>query len=500
MTFNRNKLKAVKFPLILMYLAAWTVPFLLAIRFVFSGSLPFWYDAARDLMLGQDNLAKLTLIGPPSGIPGIFYEPYWIWILSVGLLFSKDPRVVDFLVITVPYFSLFPLLLFGFRKIFGHWTILLMWLLFIINFSGYATTIWSPNLAPLLLLLLLYINSFLVPKKKYLGEAVLGGVAGLILGVHISFGVGVFLGAFFYHLISMIIRRRSWQKIRILLLQTILFVGGFLLSLAPTLLFEARHGFNQIRSLLNTMSSSHAVVRNIGLTKVEILERFFKVIGTTLHISLFWVIFIGLLVCIFALIHKKRILKFTAQDKNLLLFIGSLLITILTLYLTNKNPIWPYHFIGIEVLIIFLIGFLIRNAPFLKNILSLYAGILLIAEVVRILSFNPLASPTLRAQEHVVKLIAEDAKNKPYTVIANNPSIYSYEYSYLFKWKENKDFSYDPNQIPLTTNSIYFIFPFSYPKEGIPGAIRFRTRSLRYRIVKTWTPKDGTTIVKVEKI
>src|SRR5690349_8799468 len=79
----------------------------------------FWYDPARDLMSAWDNLSKLTLIGPTSGIPGLFYGPYWIWLLSFGLLFSKNPGIVTFIVATIPYLILFPLVWFQFRKYFG---------------------------------------------------------------------------------------------------------------------------------------------------------------------------------------------------------------------------------------------------------------------------------------------------------------------------------------------------------------------------------------------
>jgi len=58
---------------------------------IISGNISFWYDPARDMLSAWDNLHKLTLIGSTSGIPGIFYGPYWIWLLSIPIFFSKDP-------------------------------------------------------------------------------------------------------------------------------------------------------------------------------------------------------------------------------------------------------------------------------------------------------------------------------------------------------------------------------------------------------------------------
>src|SRR3989344_5586868 len=88
------------------------LPFFLFLNNIINGSIPFWFDPARDLLMALDNLKKPTLIGPPSGIPGIFYGPYWIWMASFSLIFSKDPRFTAVLVSFLPYFTVFPYILF----------------------------------------------------------------------------------------------------------------------------------------------------------------------------------------------------------------------------------------------------------------------------------------------------------------------------------------------------------------------------------------------------
>src|SRR5574342_726111 len=107
------------------------VPFILVLKTVLSGNIDLWYDNARDLLMALDNQRKLTLIGQPTGIPGLFYPPYWIWILSIGLFFSKDPKIVTLLVAALPYLIIFPLIWFRFSKIFGWPTIFTLWILFI---------------------------------------------------------------------------------------------------------------------------------------------------------------------------------------------------------------------------------------------------------------------------------------------------------------------------------------------------------------------------------
>src|SRR3989344_163041 len=126
----RIKISSLNNILLVLYLVSIILPFIIALHSISVGNIPFWYDPARDFLLGQDNIKKLTLIGPTSGIPGIFYGPYWIWLISLGQLVSKDPRVVVFLILAIPYMVIFPFVLFRFKKIFGISTIIILWLYF----------------------------------------------------------------------------------------------------------------------------------------------------------------------------------------------------------------------------------------------------------------------------------------------------------------------------------------------------------------------------------
>src|SRR5438046_2413526 len=92
------------------------LPAIIIIYKTLSGSFPLWYDIARDLLSALANFQKPTLIGPTSGIPGVFYGPYWIWLLSFAQIFSHDPRIITLLVATIPYLFLFPFILFRFSK------------------------------------------------------------------------------------------------------------------------------------------------------------------------------------------------------------------------------------------------------------------------------------------------------------------------------------------------------------------------------------------------
>ena len=125
-------------------------PLIVTLHSILSGAMPFGYDPARDLLSAQENLKKLTLIGPPGGIPGIFYGPYWIWLLSIGLIFSRDPRYISVFVLVIPYFILFIGLLLKLAKIIGKRNCILLWLLFFFSYPDYINDLWHPHLAPII--------------------------------------------------------------------------------------------------------------------------------------------------------------------------------------------------------------------------------------------------------------------------------------------------------------------------------------------------------------
>src|SRR5258708_37703110 len=167
-----------------------------SLREILSGSIAFWFDPARDLLSALNNLHKITLIGPPSGIPCIFYGPYWIWLLSISLIFSKDPRIISIIIEFLPYFLIFPILLY---KLFKGDAIIL-WLLFFLSFGYYTSNIWNPYLAPLFIFVSYYLllTNFYQSKRDMYKIFLAGIVSGLALNFHISFTTGFIIGVYIF--------------------------------------------------------------------------------------------------------------------------------------------------------------------------------------------------------------------------------------------------------------------------------------------------------------
>ena len=103
-------------------------------------------------------------------------------------------------------------------------------------------------------------------------------------------------------------------------------------------------------------------------------------------------------------------------------------------------------------------------------------------------------NPSLATREYVTRLITADAKEIQYTVFAYNPAIYSYEYSYLFKWIASKDVPYDPGINPHDSPLVYLIIPVETP--SAEDFINSKTPNTLYKTIAKWNSLDGTIILK----
>ena len=240
---------------------ALVVPSILIISSLMQGNISFWYDPARDLLTAWD---KFTLIGPTSGIPGIFYGAYWMWLLRFGLFFSKDPIVVILITATIPYLFLFSFIWFRFTKFFGLTPVVIGWILFILG-SGmvYATGLWNPYPAPLLTLAIIYFLitiPFEKTTKAYLSQNILlGFLLGVVINFHISFGITLLFGVLIFLSKNLFMemykaKQKRFKQILPILISYGAISVGFTIAYLPTILFEIRHGFAQTNTLITALT------------------------------------------------------------------------------------------------------------------------------------------------------------------------------------------------------------------------------------------------------
>jgi len=489
------------------------VPVIFIVIKVWTGAFAFWYDPARDMLSAWDNLSKPTLIGPTSGIPGIFYGPYWIWILSIGELISHDPRWVDFFAMTIPYVVVFPLLLFLFKGVFDKKILFLLWLLFILGYSLYAYSLWNPYPAPVLFLLFVVLllqsdfNSNSI--RQHLVVLVTGFSLGILANFHLSFGIGAVFGSAIYLVVQTFFEMKKNKKMIVPFfknrcLQTAVFALGFVIAFSPFFLFELRHDFTQTKTFINAFTHFGGVVQTTGLTKMQIIQEFFGRLATLLQTPLLVscaIFFLGVFYIFFK--WKTKEITFSDKKKKLILILVSIAVGVLALYFTAKNPIWNYHFIGVEIIFLLSIGIILQKSRPLQILSAFWIVYLLISFSItsfQSISIDPkTVSGNVVAEKKVVEKVNANADGKDYTVFVYSPSIYSYDYSYLFRYLYNKDVPYRPELNPTDSSLVYIVFPPQVKSSIYTDFIHYRTPVSEYKTVKQWTMPSGSTIIKREK-
>lgn len=480
-----------------------------ALRSVLLGGIPFWYDPARDLLLAWDNLHKVSLIGQPGGIPGVFYQPYWIWANSLVLLFTKDPRFAALFVITIPYFVLGPVILYRLRKALGVPLAIALGSLFALAYSSYTTFIWNPYPAPLVFLAIAYLiytwNPLVLDRKELLRLFSVGALTSLLASLHLSFFTAIMLGIGVLFSVTLVKgvwdgRRNISRFLKNYLSQMAAFLAGILAIFTPFLLFEARHGWNISRSYLHAVIDStfynSPVVGQVGMGRAEIIAQFGNVAAQALRLPLPLILGITTLTAIYLLIFRR--VRFAVAQWRLFLFLLLSLGSLIFLFASSRNPVWSYYFIGTETVILLLIGLIVSRVRLLTIFLLVWAVFLAVQNAAAIApELRPkfYLVPSLVSKETTTKYIFQDAGKERFAVFAYNPSIYTFDYDYLFRWL-GQMYKSQPVSVSESPDVVYLIIPPDTKVATREDFIHYQTPEGNYFTAWTKTMPDKTQIIK----
>lgn len=446
-------------PLVLKISICMSICVLIFLRYIFlsTSTIPFTFDHGKDAIAVMHMILTKSpkLIGPWTSIPGLFFGPGWYYVLAPWLFIGGFNPIMP----VIAMFILLLLLAWIMNRYFGSLSAFIT--LTASTWLTISESAWNPFLMPLISLsvLILLMSFYNYSSDDVKREAhwiklrtiaewkrwfMLGFIASL--GFHFSSAYAIFY--------PVIIIATIWRyQIKLRKLSLLVLLMGFVLPFAPQLLFELRHNFGEVTSVISYFSNDKAHTFSFNqvliLAKSVVLESYHSAfpnmrLDSTLmkFQQLFW-----------GSLFLWSVLK-TKKTKSFFIFeIIAWVIFPAICYLKLHFNYW-YLFGTAPIIVIW-------TAYYWKN-LSLWLFVVLLlgfmlTPVTQIIEFFTSQDKFVTSRQFLpVKLrtiekIRQIANGKSFSVYSYVPDVYDFSYNYLFFWQAYQgmklpvEMAYKPN-------------------------------------------------------
>ena len=236
---------------------------------------------------------KISLIGAPTDVDGLFHSPVYYWILTPFYWLGKGDIVYPAVFqILFEMFSL-PFLYLAIKKLFDKNTAFLTLVFYAISYSLISYSRWFITVPFILPLTNLFLFTLIYKKGIFINSLLVGMIS------QTNAAVGVFYLPFlFFH-----------YKKQLNIKNILLIVLGFLIPAIPLIIFQFRHDFITIKTVMNYSSTSAGLGFSFNVPWNNLMI-FLKEVN---HLTLYPYIFISCLIFIYGLlkIKKEKLLIYT---------------------------------------------------------------------------------------------------------------------------------------------------------------------------------------------
>ena len=411
-----------------------------------SDFLGFWFDQGRDAQVIWDLLhqGRFFLIGPTTGIEGIFLGPFYYYLIAPAyLLGGGNPLFPAYFVSLLNLLSIYFLFKMGsryFHPIVGLIAAFIS--AFSLQLVGYQRWLANPSPLPLLAILSLWALLAVVSHdKKWYWWPILG------IGIGLSLQLEAASATFFIPatIIVLFLYRRSIVNQRI---WVALFFFG--LTLLPQIIFNFRHQNILFNSFQKFLVSERSFQPDLTTAYQDRL-RFYYTIFTNkyFHSPDAALAFVIILPILFFWVRR-----YLPTKPMVTLFIWWLTpLAFLLFYYGNHGYIWDYYFTGIYpafTLLICATGFYIFKHSLVGKVIVLSLFITFIHQnLIAHLNFFRPALPgyiSLTSELQAVDWVYQDAGTTPFNQDAYVPPVIPYAYDYLFLWLGTTKYNRLPEQ------------------------------------------------------
>ena len=438
--FSRKRFSKILKSYRLIYIFLLVILFLAFIIRVYrlNDLLGFYYDQGRDALVIWDfwHNGKFFLVGPTTGLAGIFRGPWYYWLIAPFYLVGEGDPIwpAVFLVITSVAAIGFIYILAA--NIQNRTAGIIAAIIASFSYTIVMASRWLSNPTPVLLLSMILVWSMLkITQGKKWGWPVLSFVAGLSL---FNFGSS---GELYYFIAIGIFIVWQWKNrpdVRNLILSLVLFSLTFL----PLVLFDLRHE----GILKETIYQSFIQEKSFTLPTKNLLENRTKFYYDVFSLEIFHyrgkreLLTLGVIAISF-LVFLPRLIKKDGM-KILLLLIVSPMIG-LFFYQGNYATLYDYYMTGYYLIFILIVacvvGYLNKYAlGKIFTVLFIYFFLVNNFEVLKTKLSDKLDGPNsiaLLIEKKAVNWVFEDGDGKNYNVDVYVPPVIPYAYDYLFLWR-----------------------------------------------------------------
>jgi 4-amino-4-deoxy-L-arabinose transferase-like glycosyltransferase len=443
-----------------------TISFILRI-FRVDQILGFYYDQGRDGLVIWDLIHsyKFFLIGPTTGLPGVFRGPFYYYLIAPFYWLGNGNPVVPAVFLVVLSVMALGIMYYLAREIGGKKMGIIALILGSFSFEIIYASRWLSNPTPMLFLSMVLVwMLFLIQDGKKWAWIILSFVLGLSF---FHFGSS---GELFYFPAVLIfaICFKKFPDIKTALIS----VGTFLLTFAPLLIFNFKHG----NILGNNIGGLIGSGKSFGLPDWQFASERLGVIGTYFSSLMFrnpsnieWInLFVILIIFIYFL---PKIVK-NNKIKVILILLGSVIFGSV-FFQGNDGNFYQYYLTGYYLIFLILVATVLNSLlefPFIGKFLITYLVLFFLFQNWSFI--KPYINTTgtrwdaivLSNQKSAIDWIYKNAGSREFNVDVYVPPVLSYSYDYLFKWLGTTKYYKLPldSQVPLLY-TLYEVDP-SHPE------------------------------------
>lgn len=506
---NRNNLLIFSIILIAAFLRLWRI----------EDYMTFLGDEGRDVLIVREILhGNLTLLGPRASAGDFFLGPIYYYFMAPFLAITNyNPVGPAIMVALFGVATVYLVYKIG-TEFFGKTAGLIAACLYAVSpvVITYSRSSWNPNLMPLFSLLSLYTSYKAITRKSPKLFIISGVLLGIAMQLHyLAFFLGGIL--FFYILIASILKVGN-GKLTHLVKDYVYVLLGFLLGLAPFLLFEARHGFPNVKTIISFIFLSGNVASE-GNSFTVIGDVFFRVFARlvasypspdlhifypAINLQAWYVLALALAIGSTFFTFRKLYRSYKARNDEMLKY---LLITLwigfgILFFGFYRKPIYDYYFGFMFPAPFLLVGdlfsYLLKKNAFVKvGTAAIFILLLYIT-----LSHNPfraLPNRQYRQVEKISKFVLDKAENRPYNFAIITGGNSDHGYRYIFEINGKNPVTIENPQIDPDRKSVtdqLFVVCESVPCEPLGHSTWEVAGFGRADIADSW----DVSVVKVYKL